>query len=241
MTKLKNITVSEDNQKYSEINGVLTSKDKTVLVKHPCGRIGDYVVPSSINKIDSYAFSYSIGLKKIYIDGDVSFVTMSGLNSGNNVEAYEITNNSNYASFEGNIYSKDFKTLYLIAPGKTVINVKEGTETIASISSKNVSTIFIPDSVKTIKDSAVCCEDIKQIVLGAGIETIGKYAFGFSKKIYNVEQLFFKGSVEQLKNVKKDIYNEVIATAQRYYYSEIQPTKNKSHFWHYVDNKPTVW
>lgn len=53
---IENIYVSEKNEIYSHIDGVLFTKDKETLVKFPSGRKGTYIVPEGVLKIGSQAF-----------------------------------------------------------------------------------------------------------------------------------------------------------------------------------------
>ena len=55
---LANIHVNADNAFYSSVDGILCSKDQTVLIQFPgTGRGDNYSVPSSITSISSYSFA----------------------------------------------------------------------------------------------------------------------------------------------------------------------------------------
>lgn len=69
--KLLNITVDSENQYYSEIDGVVFSKDKTKLVAFPSGREGKYTIPEGVTTIGKLAFSACYSLTDI----DTSDVT----------------------------------------------------------------------------------------------------------------------------------------------------------------------
>ncbi len=57
-TELIRYEVSEENADYSSENGVLFNKDKTRLIRYPCGRKDSvYVVPSTVREIDQNAFN----------------------------------------------------------------------------------------------------------------------------------------------------------------------------------------
>lgn len=60
---LENITVAEENESYSSVDGVLFNKDKTELVKYPSGRETEtYAVPDGVKIIGGSAFGgYSYG------------------------------------------------------------------------------------------------------------------------------------------------------------------------------------
>jgi len=56
---LTTISVAADNQNYCSDNGILFSKDKTVLITFPEGKTGDFTVPNSVQTIGDYSFAGS--------------------------------------------------------------------------------------------------------------------------------------------------------------------------------------
>lgn len=83
--KLQNIYVAEDNPNYSDIDGVLTNKQRTVIIKAPIVKAGAYTIPKSVVAIDDYAFyncrritavTFPTSLKRI---GEGAFQGCSGL------------------------------------------------------------------------------------------------------------------------------------------------------------------
>ncbi len=74
---LKSITVQEDNSYYCDIDGVLFSKDGTVLSKYPASKDGKtYTVPSGVKRIGALAFVKSSKLQKIVLPRGV--ITLGG-------------------------------------------------------------------------------------------------------------------------------------------------------------------
>ncbi len=54
---LTSINVNNDNSNYSSVDGVLFNKNKTTLIKYPCGKLENvFVIPDSVTSIDGYAF-----------------------------------------------------------------------------------------------------------------------------------------------------------------------------------------
>jgi|GEM_PF-2447685 len=51
---LLNINVSENNETYTSIDGILYSKDKTILQKYPCGRMGTFQVPDGVKEANGF-------------------------------------------------------------------------------------------------------------------------------------------------------------------------------------------
>jgi len=68
---LTDITVHPDNPMHTDENGVLFNKNKTVLVRYPEGRQGDYVIPCSVVIIESNAFADCTGLSAVTIPDSV--------------------------------------------------------------------------------------------------------------------------------------------------------------------------
>ena len=55
---ITNFMVYVGNPVYTAVDGVLMSKDKTVLLSVPAGKTGDYTVPAGVTEIGAYAFAY---------------------------------------------------------------------------------------------------------------------------------------------------------------------------------------
>lgn len=68
---LKEIKVDEANTVYSDINGVLCSKTKTVLFRYPNSKGKTYTVPNTIKKIYDGAFSYCLDLESVIFPASV--------------------------------------------------------------------------------------------------------------------------------------------------------------------------
>lgn len=58
--KLSTITVDENNKVYTSMNGILFSKDKSVLYRYPPGNTNlQYTIPASVIIIEKYAFEHA--------------------------------------------------------------------------------------------------------------------------------------------------------------------------------------
>ncbi len=72
---LAKITVSADNSAYVSVDGVLYNKNKTQLYVYPALKEGStYTIPSTVSKMNQYAFYYTSKLKKVSIPKGITEV-----------------------------------------------------------------------------------------------------------------------------------------------------------------------
>lgn len=93
-------TVSEDNPKYKAVDGVVYSKDGTVLVAYPSGRFienGDLIpkIPKTVTSIGKYAF-LNCGEKAIRIPSNVKSIGMQAFAGNTNLKNLVIENGLEY-------------------------------------------------------------------------------------------------------------------------------------------------
>ncbi len=84
---LARIEVASANPYYCDLDGVLFNKNATEIIYYPEGRIGEYVIPSSVTTIGEGAFAGCTGLASVSIPdsvtsiGDWAFSYCTGLTS----------------------------------------------------------------------------------------------------------------------------------------------------------------
>ncbi|MBE5742038.1 MAG: hypothetical protein E7360_01810 [Clostridiales bacterium] len=97
-TSIENFIVSESNTKFKVVDGSLYNGTMTKLIKYASGRPDTtYTLPASVTSIDPGALSDAQNLTEILV----------------------AEGNTKFQSIEGNLYSKDGKTFYAYAAGKT--------------------------------------------------------------------------------------------------------------------------
>ena len=126
-----------------------------------CDSLTSISIPASVTSIGEQAFGLCSSLTKISVD----------------------ENNPCYISIDGNLYTKDGKTMVQYAIGKqdASFSILDGVTQIAYNAfgdSKNLTTITIPDSVISIGEWAFSgCSSLANITIGNGVTSIGDYAF----------------------------------------------------------------
>lgn len=66
-SSLESFAVASDNSLFCSVDGVIFNKDKTMLIAYPCGRYGEYIIPTGVSKICEGAFSWNDNLTSVTI------------------------------------------------------------------------------------------------------------------------------------------------------------------------------
>ena len=134
-----------------------------------------------------------------------------------------------YKSIDGNIYSKDEKTLIQYATGKTNASFVIP-DSVTSIGENafsgcySLTSITIPDSVTSIGDSAFSwCDSLTSVTIGSGVTSIGDSAFFYCNSLTSITipdsvtiigarafscclsltSIHYGGTIQQWNNIKK--------------------------------------
>jgi len=145
---LKTITVDENNTNLASDNGVLYSKDMSILYKYPSGKTETlFEIPSSVKKINDYAFSST----------SLEYITMP-----NGLEAI------NTGAFDR------CKGLLSIEIPQTVKEIGM----FAFQNCAKITNVVIPDQVKEIKSFVFgYCVNLRDVIIGSSVDEIDGYAF----------------------------------------------------------------
>ncbi len=157
---LLNINVAAENNSYKSVDGVLYTKDMTILAVYPGGRTAsEYTVPEGVKELGFKAFSQRC-------------ITVSG------AEFYDtsLKNIKLPSTLEvlGNSCFQHLKALESIEIPSNVNSV--GNQTFAQCTA--IKSIVLPDAVTKIDLSAFSgCTALKEVTIGSGLKTIAASAF----------------------------------------------------------------
>ena len=165
---LEEINISDNNDMYSSIDGVLYNKTKEQLVSLPA-KLTIYNVPESVKELSAYTFVNNVRLEEINIS------------NGNN----------NFSSEDGVLFSKDKSKLIRFPCGKDVTeySIPDETKEIGEASFYNcekLTKINIPDGVSEISDQAFReCTNLVEITIPNSVTTFGEYVFDCCTNLEN--------------------------------------------------------
>ena len=172
-SKLTSINVSENNQNYTSIAGVLFNKDKTKLIQYPEAKTDDiYSIPDSVETIGEYAFLGCKNLTNITIPNSVTQIGRSAFNGCGKLSMVTIPDGVR------SIEDYTFKS----CSNLTKVTIPNGVTKIGNYAFEycyKLNGVTIPDSVISIGNYAFydCFHDLSTVVIGNGVTNIGEAAF----------------------------------------------------------------
>ena len=191
---LASITVDGGNRYYQSIDGNLYTKDGKTLIQYAIGKTAtSFIVPEGVTSIGESAFENCTSLTSVEIPSsvttiwDYAFAYCNGL-TGITVDG----ENRYYQSIDGNLYTKDGKTLIQYAIGKTATSftIPEGVTSIgthAFAGSDNLTSVEIPNSVTHIDFKAFySCDSLTSVAIPNSVTTIGSCAFAYCNGLTSV-------------------------------------------------------
>ena len=215
--KLTGINVDEKNTVYSSENGVLYSKDKSLLKLYPIGKTEEvFEIPIGVTTIQDAAFSNCKNLKKVTLSGDVETIGSRAFYECSNLENIEFsasiaeidsqafifctslkaidvdTENTMYSSENGVLYNKNKSELLVYPSGKTEqsFTIPDGVISIgegAFFQCKNLNNILIPDSVQNIEYQAFSGSGVTSVKIPDSVTKISDRAFAECRNLTSVK------------------------------------------------------
>ncbi|MBQ8196703.1 MAG: leucine-rich repeat domain-containing protein [Clostridia bacterium] len=158
-----------------------------------CRSLLSVKIGRNVKNIGDYAFVFCEKLISIEIPDSVTSLDYSVFNACTSLTNITVgSNNSAYKSIDGNLYSKDGKTLIKYALGKKTETFVVPNEVItlgdmAFSSCAFLTNVVIGDNVESIGyGTFYSCDLLRNVLIGDSVESIGDKAFEYCKLLTNV-------------------------------------------------------
>ena len=184
-----------------------------------CPDLAEFNVTQYITSIEERAFTGCSSLSKLTVD---SKNTVYNSNGNCNAIINTETNSVIYGC------------------SKTVLPSNVSIIASYAFSYSGITEVVLPENINTVSENAFynCADLTTVVILNKNIIILSD---GF-KDCSSIEKLFFKGTVDEwYSNFNiANVGNEWLRDAERYYYSETEPTKEEN-YWHIVNGEIVIW
>ncbi len=209
LKSIKEITVGDANSHFSAIDGHLYTKDGTTLLRYcPVEDKIRFDIPSTVTKIDEYAFSYATNLSYIPIPDSVTLIADYAFYSCSALKETSIPNSVTYLG--DHAYDR-CSSLTDITIGTGVIRI--GDHTFASCTS--LKHISIPKNITLIDRNAFAyCSALYSIAIPKSVTEIGVWAFSYCSAL---REVYYEGTEQEWSKVLVRENNASLHTSKFYY------------------------
>ncbi len=212
---LQNMYVSDDNEYFNSIDGILFSEDGKTIVRYPNGRTDkSYTIPENVIAIGEYSFEYSEHLENVAIHDNVveigsnAFLRCSNLttikipNGVKILHAYTFYGCTNLESIViGNGVEEISSNVFSYCSSLDNISFGTGLKRLSSVAFANctgITHIELPYGLEEIGVYAFQnCSNLISITIPVTATKISSRAFQYSGLVY----IFYKGTKEQFNAI----------------------------------------
>lgn len=170
-SNLTDINVSEENTSYRSIDGVLYTKDASLLIECGEGKKGTVTIPNSVTQIGSSAFWYCSGLTSVTIPNSITEIGKIAFEHCSSLTSVEIPNSVTKIG-DGAFYC--CSGLISVEIPNSVTEIGHG----AFKSCSCLTSVEIPNSVTKIGSTAFYnCSGLTSVEIPKSVTEIGYNAF----------------------------------------------------------------
>ena len=186
-----------------------------------CSALESLVIPDSVTSIGDMFATNCTSLKSVIIGSGLSSLGDGAFLYCHSIVSISVAEeNQKYKDIDGNLYSKDGKTLlkYAIAKADTSFVVPDGVYRISAFAfwnSKNLTSVIISDDVFYIGSYAFySCSKLTYITIPKSVTSITNNAFDNCTSLVAVQ---YMGSQSEWNNISIDSGNDSLTNANIHY------------------------
>ncbi|HHT83757.1 MAG: leucine-rich repeat domain-containing protein [Christensenellales bacterium] len=217
------VNIDEDSQFLTSVDGVVYTKDMSVLVYYPKGKIqnagsvnlGEFKIPEGVKIINSEAFRGCLGLKKIICPSTLKYIYNYAFADMKNLESIVFNDGLQY--LYSNVFENCDKLKSVAFPDSMEIIGKECFYNCRQLESAEISAqsalqrisygafdgcsalknIYLPDGMEEIEEWCFQnCYSLKTIRLPQNLKRIGRYAF---RRCVSLEELYISRAIQTVE------------------------------------------
>ena len=207
-----------------------------------CAQLDKITVPATVKSIEASAFSDCVSLGTVNLNEGLEYIgdcAFSGCASLKELNMPTSVKNIGFGivMFGGSSgFGSGGDTANQV--GKITLSPEITEIPDYSFSYCGIKNIIIGDKVTQINYSAFYgCEQLESVVIPKSVTKVTSYAF---YRCLKLDTVYYTGTEEEWKAINIGRNGNEILFADKYYYSETQPTA-EGNFWHYVNGEPTKW
>lgn len=215
---LERILVDENNQHFTDVDGVLFNKNMTEIVCYPKNKAGaSYVIPDRVTKIGRYAFRESNYLTDVTIIDGVETICEQAF-SLSNISSIDIPDSVNV--IEAGAFQR--------CENMTRVKIPEGiTQIKNSTFSKcySLAEVILPESLVSIDSTAFDnCDALTSISIPNGVTEIGNHVFW---RCENLRSVTIPISVARIGfSSFEDCHEDLVINCYKESYADTYAVKN---------------
>ena len=156
-----------------------------------CTSLTSVTIPNSVTEIGLSAFEDCTSLTRVNIPYSVNTIQRGAFGGCTSLTSIDVDpNNKSYKTVDGNIFTKDGKTLVACPDTKTSVTIPDRVTEIgegAFEGCRSLTSVSIPSGVKVIGEWAFYeCTSLTNVTIPDSIKSIGKWAFSRCESLTSV-------------------------------------------------------
>lgn len=191
---IQGFEVANNSPNFCSKDGILFTKDMDVIIRFPDVAVNEYIIPNTVEKIESYCFSYCANLEQIVIPDSVTTIGNKAFWCCANLKEIDLPNG---VSEMGSSVFYGCDTVASITVPDKLSSI--GKDTFYSMD--GVTSIIVPGTVLSVGETAFSSmKSLVSITFEEGVSRIGQRACAFNDKL---ESVYLPLS---LTNIAKDAF-----------------------------------
>ena len=144
-TKLQRVNIAEGNPNYTDIDGVIFNKEKTLLLAYPGGKGEEYDMPDSTEEIFQYAFNQVASIKSIKFSKNLKVIGLSAFYGCSQLEAIEFYDALEKIGDTAFFMDRGIKSVKMT--NNNALNIQFGNNALSML---GISQMLFPEGIKSI-------------------------------------------------------------------------------------------